>query len=79
MHKGWGSADNVNKDPVMAAPKGYITRKKSKRGLDSGLSSTPSTPKAPVKNYSTTSLPITGQANDSDSDGAAGFDATWKS
>lgn len=61
----------------MAAPKGYAVRKKVKRG-DSGLSSTPSTPKTPVKNYSSISLPNANLNNDSDSDSAAGFDSNWK-
>ncbi|KAF7278485.1 hypothetical protein GWI33_008387 [Rhynchophorus ferrugineus] len=78
MHKGWGSADNVNKENIMGAPKGYIARKRSKRAIDSGLSSTPTTPKAPTKNYSSTSLPLTNFNNDSDSDSAAGFDSNWK-
>lgn len=60
----------------MAAPKGYAVRKKVKR--ESGLSSTPSTPKTPVKNYSSISLPIANLNNDSDSDSAAGFDSNWK-
>ncbi|XP_050301594.1 uncharacterized protein LOC126739818 [Anthonomus grandis grandis] len=75
VHKGWGSADNVNKDS-MPAPKSYVSRKKSKRAIDSGLSSTPTTPKTPVKNFSSISLP--NQTNDSDSDSAAGFDSNWK-
>ncbi|KAL1517009.1 hypothetical protein ABEB36_000829 [Hypothenemus hampei] len=77
VHKGWGSADNVNKE-IMGAPKGYMSKRKSKRALDSGLNSTPSTPKTPVKNYSSSSLPLNSQMNDSDSDSAAGFDSNWK-
>ncbi|XP_060534507.1 uncharacterized protein LOC132706927 [Cylas formicarius] len=69
VHKGWGSADNVNKDG--AGPKGYLTRKKSKRALDSGLSSTPTTPKTPTRSFSSLAR------NDSDSD-SAGFDSNWK-
>ncbi|XP_066138966.1 ankyrin repeat domain-containing protein SOWAHC [Euwallacea fornicatus] len=78
VHKGWGSADNVNKEAAMAAPKGYVVRKKSKRTADTGVGSTPSTPKTPVKNYSSISLPLANQLQDSDSDSAAGFDSNWK-
>ncbi|KAH1008741.1 hypothetical protein HUJ05_009272 [Dendroctonus ponderosae] len=77
VQKGWGSADNISKDCTMQPPKG-VFRKKSKRAADSGLSSTPSTPRAPVKNYSTSSLPLTHHINDSDSDNAAGFDSNWQ-
>lgn len=55
----------------MGAPKGYATKKKSKRPNESGMSSTPTTPKTPNKN-------MKHFANDSDSDTAAGFDSNWK-
>ncbi|KAJ8924745.1 hypothetical protein NQ315_000898 [Exocentrus adspersus] len=71
VHKGWGSADNVSK-AEMAAPKGYVSKKKSKRMYESGGSSTPSTPNTTTKNF--TSM----NCNDSDSDTAAGFDSNWK-
>ncbi|CAH0546749.1 unnamed protein product [Brassicogethes aeneus] len=71
VHKGWGSADNVAKENVMGAPKGYAAKKKSKRPIDAGMNSTPTTPKTPTKS-------IRHFANDSDSDTAAGFDSNWK-
>ncbi|XP_057653974.1 uncharacterized protein LOC130892536 [Diorhabda carinulata] len=68
--KGWVSADNVNKE-VMAAPKAYTSKKKYKKGFESGGSSTPSTPKTPTKSFRSLNY-------DSDSDTAAGFDSNWK-
>lgn len=56
----------------MAAPKGYVSKKKPKRTYESGRNSTPSTPKTPTKNFNTLNC------NDSDSDTAAGFDSNWK-
>ncbi|KAJ8982789.1 hypothetical protein NQ317_018490 [Molorchus minor] len=70
VHKGWGSADNVNKE-YANAQKGY-TKKKTKRAYESGGNSTPTTPKTPTKSFNSFSC------NDSDSDTAAGFDSTWK-
>lgn len=61
----------------MSAPKGYNTKKKSKRSHDSGGGgggSTPGTPKSSSKSFSRHST----APNDSDSDSAAGFDSSWK-
>ncbi|VEN55722.1 unnamed protein product [Callosobruchus maculatus] len=69
--KGWGSADNVNKES-MGAPKGGGPKKKSKTKYDSGRYSTPSTPRTPNKSFNS----LVG--NESDSDSAAGFDSHWK-
>ncbi|XP_030767459.1 ankyrin repeat domain-containing protein SOWAHB isoform X2 [Sitophilus oryzae] len=77
VHKGWGSADNLNKEIIMGPPKNYGSRKKSKKN-ETSMGSIPSTPKTPTKNYSSTSLPIANTNNDSDSDSAAGFDSSWK-
>ncbi|KAJ8944033.1 hypothetical protein NQ314_009565 [Rhamnusium bicolor] len=71
VHKGWGSADNVNKE-YMGAPKGYVAKKKTKRAYESGGNSTPTTPKTPTKNFNSLNC------NESDSDSAAGFDSNWK-
>ncbi|KAK9882289.1 hypothetical protein WA026_020399 [Henosepilachna vigintioctopunctata] len=72
IHKGWGSADNVNDQEIMQAPKGYIGRKKSKYQSGNISSSTPTTP----KQSRSTSRRLGSQ--DSDSDTAAGFDTQWK-
>ncbi|XP_050512872.1 ankyrin repeat domain-containing protein SOWAHA [Diabrotica virgifera virgifera] len=69
--KGWGSADNISKE-AMGAPKTYGSKKKYKKGFESGGNSTPSTPKTPTKNFHSLNF------NDSDSDTAAGFDSNWK-
>ncbi|KAG5875741.1 hypothetical protein JTB14_023334 [Gonioctena quinquepunctata] len=72
VHKGWGSADNVNKESINGIPKGYAAKKKNRRTYESGRNSTPSTPKTPTRNFNSL------QFNDSDSDTAAGFDSNWK-
>nr|CAH7753070.1 unnamed protein product [Callosobruchus chinensis] len=69
--KGWGSADNVNKEN-MGAPKGGGPKKKSKTKYDSGRYSTPGTPRTPNKSFNSL------MGNESDSDSAAGFDSHWK-
>lgn len=57
----------------MPAPKGYASKRKSKRNVDSfGTYSTPTTPKQPPR-----SLNNKINQQDSDSDTAAGFDANW--
>ncbi|XP_074032332.1 uncharacterized protein [Leptinotarsa decemlineata] len=72
VHKGWGSADNVNKETTNGIAKGYSSKKKNRRTYESGRNSTPSTPKTPNRSFSSF------QNNDSDSDTAAGFDSNWK-
>ncbi|KAL3284330.1 hypothetical protein HHI36_018494 [Cryptolaemus montrouzieri] len=72
LHKGWGSADNVNdQKETMQAPRGYIGRKKSKYSSGNTSNSTPTTPK-----QSRGMVRLGYQ--DSDSDTAAGFDSQWK-
>lgn len=57
----------------MPAPKGYISKRKSKRNVESlGAYSTPTTPKQTPRNINHKSNP-----QDSDSDTAAGFDSNW--
>ncbi|XP_063910291.1 uncharacterized protein LOC135127678 [Zophobas morio] len=73
VHKGWGSADNVNQENISPGPKGSYVKKKSKRPYSSGLNSTPGTPKQVARNVN-----VPCQVNDSDSDTAAGFDSQWK-
>ncbi|XP_068892414.1 CARD- and ANK-domain containing inflammasome adapter protein-like isoform X2 [Tenebrio molitor] len=73
VHKGWGSADNVNQENISPGPKGGFVKKKSKRPYSSGLNSTPGTPKQLARN-----LNAAFPANESDSDSAAGFDSQWK-
>ncbi|XP_044748919.1 ankyrin repeat domain-containing protein SOWAHC isoform X2 [Coccinella septempunctata] len=72
LHKGWGSADNVNTQEIMQAPKGYIGRKKSKYSSGSISNSTPTTPKQ------SRGMHVQLGNQDSDSDTAAGFDNQWK-
>lgn len=57
----------------MPAPKGYVTKRKSRRPLDvQETNSTPGTPSAQRLNNNHHI------AQDSDSDSAAGFDSQWK-
>ncbi|CAG9821581.1 unnamed protein product [Phaedon cochleariae] len=71
VHKGWGSADNVNKDNS-GSIKGYGTKKKNRKPYESGRNSTPTTPRTPTRGFASFN------PNDSDSDTAAGFDSNWK-
>lgn len=54
----------------MPAPKGYASKRKSKRNVDSF--STPTTPKQTPRSLNNKNNP-----QDSDSDTAAGFDSNW--
>ncbi|XP_064215772.1 ankyrin repeat domain-containing protein SOWAHD isoform X2 [Tribolium castaneum] len=72
VHKGWGSADNVNQENINPGPKINTVKKKSKRPYSSGMNSTPGTPRQMSRNFSSF------HTNDSDSDSAAGFDSQWK-
>ncbi|XP_044269219.1 ankyrin repeat domain-containing protein SOWAHC isoform X1 [Tribolium madens] len=72
VHKGWGSADNVNQENINPGPKITTVKKKSKRPYSSGMNSTPGTPRQMSRNFSNF------YTNDSDSDSAAGFDSQWK-
>ncbi|RZC32176.1 uncharacterized protein BDFB_009258 [Asbolus verrucosus] len=74
VHKGWGSADNLNQqEDIGPGNKASFVKKKSKRPYSSGLNSTPGTPKQMSRNANSNF-----RMNDSDSDSAAGFDSQWK-
>ncbi|CAH1980816.1 unnamed protein product [Acanthoscelides obtectus] len=75
--KGWGSADNLNKEMMTAASKngGGNSKKKSKSMSKHEVgrySSTPNTPRTPNRTFNSV------HGNESDSDSAAGFDSHWK-
>uniref|UniRef100_A0A336MNF3 CSON003447 protein n=1 Tax=Culicoides sonorensis TaxID=179676 RepID=A0A336MNF3_CULSO len=87
MHKSWGSADNIpiSQSELMPPPNNKYTSKKLRRGkrdieimgLNNGPYSTPTTPNTLRSSIGVLSEQP-GLEVDSDSDGAAGFDESWK-